>query len=76
MALDHVTVETGHVRRSPRSEVAPDVPASLRRSLTLALATADPVPVGAGWTVVAREEADALESALFPPGLAYPGPSA
>ena len=57
-ALDHLTVETGQVRRSPLREVGPDVLARLRRSLALALASADPVPIGGGWSMVAREEVD------------------
>lgn len=74
-ALEQVTVETGHVRRSPLREVGgPDALASLRSALAAALASADPVHVGGGWSMVAREDADALEAALFPAGMAYPGP--
>ncbi len=72
--LDHVTVETGHIRSSPRSEVAAEVLVVLRSALAVAFETADPVLVGGGWTMVAMEIEDALTAALYPPGMAYPGP--
>ncbi len=67
--LDHYTVESGHVRTSPASEVGADVLARVGQALGVALASSAPVDVGAGWVMEARADGGALEARLWVPGM-------
>lgn len=50
--LEHITLNTGHTRRSPRSEVGPGIVEALRPILERALTgTPTPIPPGQGYTL-------------------------
>lgn len=62
-ALDHITLDTGHVRRSPRPEVRDDIFAMLRISLEAAVEqprSRVPVPMMEGYTYSVTPERGTL----------------
>ena len=70
-ALEHVTANTGHVRASPRVEVAPHVLRTLQPVVMVAAAFGGPVPLsgpGDSWTFEAHPEGrGALRLAVVSP---------
>ena len=60
--LRHVTVDTGHERRSPLSEVDPDIMEQLKALLTESIKFGKPMHVGAGfWVLAVLEKATSAE---------------
>ena len=76
--LNHRTVETGDVRRSPRSEIEPDVLAAMAGLIAARLEDGGPVELGAGWRGRFREAegGDVLEARLWAAGMELEGPPA
>lgn len=58
--MQHVTLDTGDVRWSPREEVATDLLPAIAAHLYRALSAHDPIPNVDGWSAHATAEADIL----------------
>ena len=63
--MEHITKETGHVRQSPRSEVADEVVAYLTPLLREALTGETVNLTGSAWHLAAREYAGSLQAELW-----------
>lgn len=60
------TIDTGHVRLSPLSEVEPDILAQLRPLVREAVKSGQPVHVGANWWCRITADQGRLEAELLP----------
>jgi len=64
--LRHVTVDTGHERRFPLSEVNPDIMEQLKPLLTESIKFGKPMHVGAGfWVLAVLEKATTLRADIW-----------
>lgn len=76
-ALPHITLDTGHVRQSPRSEVGDETLATLRASLAMALEqprSRIPVPMQPGYSYGVTAEHGCLLVTIYGTVQATPAP--